>query len=62
MSCEMRGQSVDLDFGKHEQLIMFCFEFWASVLARLGVAVQIESTLKTAQSEVQTTGSFLSGR
>jgi len=53
---------VDIDFGKHETAHHICFEFWFSVLARLGAAVQIETTLKTAQSEVQTTGSFLSGR
>ena len=51
-----------VDFGKHETAHHICFEFWFSVLARLGAAVQIETTLKTAQSEVQTTGSFLSGR
>ncbi len=62
MSREMNGQSVDIDFGKHETAHHICFEFWFSVLARPGAAVQIETTLKTAQSEVQTTGSFLSGR
>ena len=62
MSREMSGQSVDIDFGKHLQLTIFCFEFWVSVLARLGAAVQIESTLKAARSEAQTTGSFLTGR
>ncbi len=62
MSREMNGQSVDVDFGKHETAHHICFEFWFSVLACLGSTVQIETTLKTAQSEVQTTGSFLSGR
>ncbi len=54
MSREMNGQSVDVDFGKHETPHHICFEFWFSVLARLGATVQIETTLKTAQSEVQT--------
>jgi len=63
MSRQMSGQSVDIDFGEHETAhhILF-FEFGVSVLARLSAAVQIESTLKTARSDVQSTHGFLSGR
>ena len=62
MSWAMIGQSVDIDFGKHEAAHhILLFEFWDSVLAPLGAAVQIESSVKTF-SEVQTNASFLSGR
>ncbi len=63
MSREMNGQSVDIDFGEHETAhhILF-FEFGVSVLARLGAGVQIESTLTTPRSDVQSTHGFLSGR
>ncbi len=33
MSREMNGQSVDVDFGKHETAHHICFEFWFSDLA-----------------------------
>ncbi len=63
MSRQMSGQSVDIDFGKHETAHhILLFEFGDFVLARLGAAEQIESTLTTARSEVQTTHCFLSGR
>ena len=62
MSRQMSGQSVSIDLVYARQLIMFCFEFWVSALARSGAAVQMESTLKSDRSEVQTSGSFLSGR
>ncbi len=59
MSREMNGQSVDIDFGKHETAHHILF-LNSGFLSWRGV--QMERTLKTAGSEVQTTGSFLSGR